>query len=163
MGSDLKLLAKKVFELTRRAKWLGGRTAYQYRNERKYCCDNWPAELEDIFSGGLIYWTLSPAIKLQQHEIRVCVTSKDSFRHDVYVFNDNQLKHPGGHYEEIDFLWFWWPWTSWSCRIAKQTRIDGGKTGPVDTRDLLLTEADAKLAEIGALSLTDKRIPTIKK
>lgn len=90
--------------------------------------------------------------------MRVCVSSiKREGTHHVHVFVDDGPGYPGGDY--TSFNWWW----SWSTKIAKQEQVDGGRTGPIEKRDLLLVEAKRRLAGVnvahagsGGLSLTDQ-------
>jgi hypothetical protein len=131
-AKQLRQLAKAIFKLTRREIWLGGKAEYRGVGA------DWPktVEKQDWSSG--VTWTLSPEVELGGHQMRVCVSWGGGEWHRVRVFTDGKLVHPGGEYQSS-----WWPW-GWSWRIAKQERAEGGKTGPVDRRDLLLKEAASK-------------------
>ncbi len=156
---SLKLLAKRVFQLERREVWLGGKGM-----------TNWPKEL--LIGGGSDYWheettwTLSPGVELGGYMMRVCVSSRPHYyykdyydivrerdyslrRHAIRVFCDDRLVHPGGI---VDGLFNFLP--TWSARIAKQEIAEGGQTGPVDQRDLLLEEAAQRLRGITKVNHT---------
>lgn len=132
---ELKKLAKLLFQITRRAIWSGGRGD-----------ENWPDTIDARWKIDTT-WTLSPEVELGGHRLRVCVSSRrDPYANlqsfSVRVFVDDVLKYPGGIYETWD-----WPWCeSWAGRIARIERTDGGHPGPVDKRDLLITEAKQRLS-----------------
>jgi hypothetical protein len=163
----LKQLAWLVYKLNRREIWLGGRT--RYANDKSYGdieAPNWPNGLAIPFSKKPdIFWTLSPEVELSGHLVRVVVWSKLQSRrnpmteifneHHVCVFVDNEIRHPGGTYREVSFPW------RWASRLAKQERWEGGQTGPVDVRDLLIEDAHKRLRGVRArhLRLTGPVIP----
>lgn len=139
----LQRLAYTLFCLTRREIWLGG--CSQRAN------DPWPKTIKRAWNSG-VFWTLSPEVELGGHRVRVCVTTgwRDSNAIPwvrVLVYVDDEIKHPGGSYDEAgpvyiaSVLWR----ENWACRIAAQEREDGGRTGPVDRRDLLIEEAEQRL------------------
>jgi hypothetical protein len=148
---ELKKLAKLIFQLTRREVWLGGKTevdhAYHSRKVK-----GWPSDMEQPKWSSDITWTLSPEIELGGHKMRVCVSSNASrYSRDspyscrVRVFTDGKLVYPGGWYDQKDWWLFAGKFPSWAVRIATLERRDGGKTGPVDSRDLLIAEAKERL------------------
>lgn len=139
--SDLKKVAKAVWDLSHRSEWLGG--TGQSRD--------WPKNIQGFVDKKYarygdrtgwdedVTWTLSPEVQLAGHRVRVCVSwdGREGSNHHVRVFVDDELKHPGGQYYGWNGNWF----GGWSWRIAKMEREDGGKTGPVDARDLVLEAA----------------------
>lgn len=136
--SDLQSLAERIFLLTRRDVWLGGRSPKR---------GSWPLDVEyPNWSNGYT-WTLSPEVVLGGHRMRICVSSEgdgSSFEYRVRVFVDGAVKHPGGLYDE--FTWFGWEiFENWAGRIARHEREEGGRDGPVDRRDLLIAEANQRI------------------
>jgi len=132
----LRKLAKAIYKLARREVWLGGKGPTKV----------WPSEIREAKYdrawswGSNVTWTLSPEVELGGHRMRVCVSwngSEDG--HNVRVFCDDEVKHPGGKYEQKR-EWF----EGWSWRLARMERAEGGLTGPVDRQDLLLAEAHQK-------------------
>ncbi len=148
MAGDLRELAHKLFLLTRRDVWLGGQ-----QNVR----GAWPEGVEHPgWNDSDLFWTLSPEVQLGGYRLRVCVSSRqaaygDVQKHRVRVYVDGEIKHPGGAYDEgegsILVLLFGLA-ESWSTVVARQEREDGGRTGPVDVRDLLITEAADRLGGV---------------
>lgn len=129
---QLRKLAKAIFKLNRREIWLGGKSHYNGIGA------DWPKTIEKPDWSSGVTWTLSPEVELGGHQMRVCVSWNGGEWHKVRIFTDGKIVHPGGTYRSG-----WWP-IGWSWRIAKQESAEGGKTGPVDRRDLLLKEAAAK-------------------
>jgi len=148
---ELKALAYRVFCLTRREVWAGGKVTSK-REVKNYDTKiiklnpSWPEDLDKVDWDEGVTWTLSPPVELGGHKIQVCVSSKfTSSAFGVRVFIDGNLKYPGGYYEDAD----WWPFArtfpSWAGRIALLEQEDGGVSGPIDRRDLLIAEADQRL------------------
>ena len=147
---ELKRLAKLIFQIAHREVWWGGRVQAErgrWGRVLKKVSPNWPegVTIPQDWSVG-VTWTLSPAVTLGGNSMQVCVSSHGDHRgHGVRVFVDGELGYPGGFYEHED----WWPFNlrfpSWSGRLARQEREEGGKTGHVDRRDLLIEEAADKL------------------
>lgn len=146
---ELKRLAYVLFLMTRRDVWLGGRTDTSEGSK------DWPRASLPLGAPGR-FWTLSPEVALGGHRLRVCVFTTERYAylingpigddHHVGIYVDDEVKHPGGHYAEWDAPW----WQSWSGQIARQEIEEGGKTGPVDRRDLLIAEAERALGFRGA-------------
>ena len=139
--SDLRKLAKRLYDLTRRQVWTGGKSDYHNPGP------NWPKKLEKIDWSRGVTWTLSPETELGGIKLRVCVswdgnTGEIYGDHRVRVFADGELKYPGGHYKAVNRKGILFEHKdAWSWRIAVIERRDGGRTGRVDARDLLLAEA----------------------
>ncbi len=148
---ELKKLAHLIFRMSRRQVWLGGKVPTVAWNAKQADADwgDWPDDVNrpssDLTWVSGLTWTLSPEVELGGHRLRVCVSSTfDSGRkhkHHVRIFVDGKIMYPGGHYEKVD----WSFWESWSGRLARLERAEGGLTGPVDRRDLLIAEAQEKL------------------
>jgi len=148
---ELKALAYRVFCLARREVWRGGkvtekRVRANYQTKVHKLNPSWPEGLDKVDWAVGVTWTLSPPVELGGHEIRVCVSSREGEKgFGVRVFIDGDLKYPGGYYEDAD----WWPFArsfpSWAGRIARLEQEDGGVSGPIDRRDLLIAEADQRL------------------
>lgn len=147
--SDLGKLAYLIYKKLKREDWHGGKGISGW----------WPKELPDQKWGRNVTWTVSPPVEIGGHTFHVCissnamkVTEKDYYglpkeygpkwfpKHTIRVFCDGEIKYPGG---KIEGLRNWWP--SWSAKIAKQEIEDGGKTGPVEKRDLLIKELKGAL------------------
>jgi hypothetical protein len=149
--SELKTLAHRIFLLTRRGIWRGGKVVLDGPNRWNGTRVNpaWPKGLdepdEDVWGVGTT-WTLSPAVELGGHELRVCVASHPNKEgYEVRVFVDGDLKYPGGVYAGNDWWLFAEMFPSWAARIARIEREDGGVSGPIDRRDLLIAEAGQRL------------------
>lgn len=141
---ELRRLASLVFQHTRRDVWFGG-VAHQRMAD-------WPKDVvcPDWDSG--VVWTISPAIELGGHQIRVCVSATPyRFRTGspcgVRVFVDGYVGYPGGHYEQGQwvFPFFRSFFENWAARLARIEIEEGGRTGPVDRRDVLIHEATERL------------------
>ena len=136
----LKKLAKLVFQLTRYEVWLGGKTSYKK-------APGWPTDIDHKWDED-VYWTLSPEVELRGLQVQVCVSSKkprynETFgTHQVRVFIDKKLIHPGGTYTRISVPWWW------STPIAVQEREEGGEPGPVDIRKLLIRDAQGMVSGV---------------
>ena len=142
----LRKLARRIFDLTRRQVWLGGKC-----QSHKNPGPNWPPNLETIDWSPGITWTLSPELELGGIRLRVCVswdgnTGEFYGDHKVRVFADDELKYPGGEYTAVNRKGILWEHRdAWSWKIASMERKDGGRTGRVQARDLLLKEAKERL------------------
>jgi hypothetical protein len=144
VADDLRELAHKLFLLTRRDVWAGG--IHGGRGE-------WPGGVERVDWNHGTFWTLSPEVQLGGYRLRVCVSSQrvsvdSNQEHRVRVYVDGEIKHPGGMYDERELsllVMLGLAPESWATIIARQEREDGGRTGPVDVRDLLIAEAADKL------------------
>jgi len=136
--ATLKQLAYRIFQLARREVWLGGRMKYNSGN----IGPPWPDSVLGPQGWGQgLTWTLSPEVELGGHKLRLCISwGTDFAAPHCRIFVDGEVKHPGGEFKANRFFG-----DAWIRRIAKQERAEGGKTGPVDTRDLLLTEAFGKV------------------
>jgi len=149
--SELKKLARLVFEMTRRQIWLGGKVVFlQVDHGRSTRIDDdWPEEVEFPDLGSGVIWTMSPEVELGGHAIRVCVSaSPNLFKREgckVRVFVDGQIKYPGGVYEQPNWAWTWLWGENWATRLARIEISEGGRTGPVHRRDQLITEAKKRL------------------
>jgi hypothetical protein len=143
---SLKRLAKSIFELARREIWLGGKVV-EYSGKPGL---SWPANIEVISWPRGLTWTFSPEVELGGAKLRLCISwSLSELTPYVRIFVDGEVKHPGGKFT-ANLFWG----DGWIRRIAKQARAACGKTGPVDTRDLLLAEAENKSK--GVLTTHDK-------
>jgi len=146
---ELRKLAKLIFRLSRREVWLGGRTERKRIDSWTYetVIPGWPEKLDKPKWKPNLTWTLSPEVELGGQRMRVCVSWLGDYGEPVRVrvFADDKVRYPGGWYDHSD----WWLWTywfpSWEVRIAEIERRDGGSSGPIDRRDLLIAEAKEKL------------------
>ena len=138
MGDKLKELARAVYELTANDIWIGG----------KGIGGNWPKTLtvndKPWGWGKDVTWTISPEVVLGPHRVRVCVSWNGKTQdHCVRVLIDDELKHPGGAYLEGNYEYVFS--LNWSWKIACQEAVDGGKIGPVNREDDLITAAKEKM------------------
>ena len=149
---ELKDLAYRIFQLTRRQIWLGGAVTTKivqkdYINTVVTLYPTWPEDMDkpDFVKG--VTWTMSPPVDLGGHQIRVCVYSspRSGGTYGVRVFVDGDLKYPGGTYMASDWWFFAQRFPSWAGRIARMEREDGGVSGPVDRRDLIIAEAKNRI------------------
>lgn len=163
---ELWRLATLIFELTRRETWLGGIGP-----------ENWPHTVYGEWKDHMV-WTLSPEVELGGHRMRVAVISSDFTRvgshpnhwgrnqrhswevaawhrrrHLVRVYSDGAPTYPGGKLPPIRNIW-----PTWSGRIAEIELRDGGSTGPVERRDLLIAEAKARLSSVSQIEHTPRLI-----
>ena len=142
---ELRKLARRIFDLSRRQIWAGGEEGYHGPGQ------NWPAGLEKVTWSNGVTWTLSPEVELGGILLRVCVAwdgDKGELYgdHKVRVFADGELKYPGGTYTAVNREGILWSHRdAWSWKIASMERQDGGRTGRVEARDLLLVEAKKRL------------------
>lgn len=145
--TDLRQLAKRIFEITRRQVWLGGKCP-----RPGVPGPNWPKGVEVIeWSEGLT-WTLSPEVELGGMKLRVCISWDGNNEpgtvngtHGVRVFVDGELKYPGGFYKAANREGLLWEHRdAWSWKIARTERTDGGRNGRVSARTELLAEAKVK-------------------
>lgn len=134
-GRDLMKLAYCIFRLTREGTWTGGLW------EASASHNPWPKGLEKPYNYMGNTWTLSPSIRLGGHTFRLCISRKIRLYHGsdvgetyVHVFCDDNLQYPGG-----TFVAKWW--NRWVHRLERQSRLNKGWQGPVDTRDQILKEA----------------------
>jgi hypothetical protein len=74
----------------------------------------------------------------------VCRAGPSNDSHRVLLLCNNEVAYPGGWYKAMNLFW-WWPFPSWSARVWHRERLDGGKTGYVDRRDLLIDNAKEQL------------------
>jgi hypothetical protein len=143
--SNLKKLAKQVFELTRRESWDAG----ELRGDRE-----WSTVAANYVYPHRYYWTKSPKVSLCGHQVELEIRTA-IFGCIVVVLVDGEIQHPGGWWRSL------WPWR-WCNKIARQEAREGGIAGPVDVADLLLIEAESRVGErmhgpeSGSLSLTGK-------
>lgn len=156
---DLQQLAKAIFELTRHDVWAGGKITGGHPRATSHG-KAWPPGVQDpwnISAHGFSYgkdltWTLSPEVDLAGHKVRVCVSWNGEDTCAVRVFSGGDVKYPGGKYTVPKTFW---PWSdSWEWVLAKQERREGGKTGHVDGRDLLLKAA--REAQTGVRTQSDE-------
>ena len=100
--------------------------------------------MPDITWSSRITWTLSPEVKLSGYKMRVCVSWDGELGyHTVRIFVNNAQIHPGGSYRSDRTSWFG---CDWSWRLARQEHKEGGKTGPVDVRDVVLLAANNRIS-----------------
>jgi len=148
--SDLGKLAYLIYKKLKREEWTGGKG----RDGR------WPEDLIDMKWGEHVTWTVSPPVEIGGHTFHVCISSnamrhvdvgpswkivmewkpKRFPTHNIRVFCGGELKYPGG---KIEARYNFWP--TWSAKIAKLEIRDGGKTGPIEKRDLLIRELKGDL------------------
>ena len=132
----LRKIAKRIYEITRRETWLGGKVTNTLGPGAA-----WPKEIKKIEWGAGLTWTMSPEVELVGYRLRVLISLKPDLDFPyIRVFVDNKLKHPGGEIEARHFFG-----DGWARRIAQQEREAGGETGPVDVQDVVLREAALKL------------------
>lgn len=156
---ELRELADRIYDLAKREVWLGGvvTDAWDFKNRGTGHVGDWPKKLQRMDWSRGVHWTLSPEVKLGGHRLRVCVTSASYGKHTVRVFVDDELKYPGGTFRNKETDSFWtWLWKSlggrgedhWTFVLAHQELEEGGKTGPVFRRDLLIEEANDRLKSV---------------
>jgi hypothetical protein len=136
--TELRSLAKRIFDLTRREIWLGGKVKHRHDPG-----PNWPKGLERVdWSPGLT-WTLSPEIELAGIKLRVCISWRGGVGHGVRVFADGELKYPGGYYDGVNSSGILFTHRdAWSWKIAQIENADGGRKGRISARRELLAAAD---------------------
>jgi hypothetical protein len=153
---ELRQLAKLVYKMSRRGVWLGGKALKTYNSKagkHVWKFGPWPKGLHRPTMWDEQTWTLSPEVELGGHRLRVAVVSQRRNLIHIVVFVDDEIKYPGGEFslEVLEYegalleLWKWVFGEHWAKRIARIERKDGGRTGPIDRRDLLIAEARGKL------------------
>ena len=159
---NLRKIAKLVYRMCGDAVWTGGVACESdiFNIDQNSYEQGWPDALwlPQFIRGA--YWSLSPEVTVGNTALRVCIVSSNRcYGHDglreryirentVMVFVGNDLKYPGGKYDAGETAW-WWPFNggNWAVHIARQIRIDGGRTGQVaGTRDRLLTQCKQQAA-----------------
>lgn len=154
---ELWRLADRIYKMSHREIWLGGRVDIERRVVGKKPIEwvniypNWPESLPCPKWGPGHTWTLSPEVELGGLRTRVCVNWDG--REDacgVTVFIDDAVRYPGGHYKQPIPNEFYSLWSflvrrffgvNWAVRLAELEQRDGGRIGYINRRDLLIAEA----------------------
>lgn len=148
----LAKLAKLVYTMTKRDKWVCGR----YTDVDGCYADGWPHHvwLPDIGKGE--FWALSPEVIVGDNAVRVGImshTATRGYEHvqryeytRICVFVDDALAWPGGEYYVSVYCW-WWPFNgnNWAKRFLKEIkRAPTPQMIDQDARKLLINQAIAQ-------------------
>ena len=147
MSTELQKIAKALWQRTRRDVWGGGYWEGSSRTNFPHALalpPSWQTWLAGSPWGRArkLTFSVSPEVTLKGMRMRLLVGWSETWtKHDVIVYVDDEIKHPGGAYEATNRWWHW----SW--KIARDEWAEGGKTGYVDVTDLVLAEAAGKPQE----------------